>query len=85
MNNNFLERYTPPTKLDIAPYGTLYKEIKDDTDYAYYVQLNPTSDSADWKRLGSILEIVMEFDFLDEDIRKKLLARYKKIVDVQEK
>lgn len=64
MEKEFVIRYTIPTKLDVAPYGTICKVVLDNNQSDLFIQLGATE--ASWRRVGNFLESVFE-DFLHDD------------------
>ena len=62
-----LVRYCPPTKLDIAPFGTIYHVIVDgDLPAHRYIQTSQDETIPQWERMGVFLEKVYE-ESLDDD------------------
>lgn len=64
MEKDITVRYTVPNKLDIAPYGTIYKVMLEDDKGEYYIQLG-ASDSS-WMRMSNFLEFVFS-DYLNDE------------------
>lgn len=62
-----LQRYCPPTKLDVAPFGTIYHVMVDsDIPQHLYIQVSEDETAPQWERMGVFLEKVFE-EFLNDD------------------
>jgi hypothetical protein len=53
-----LIRYSPPTRYDIAPFGTICKVIDDGNTPKYFIQFNKEPDTARWESMSYLLENV---------------------------
>lgn len=67
---DLLQRYTAPTKYDLAPFGTIVKVIGDGEDYELYIQLSKDELNANWKKVRHLLErtfseYINNKDFID--------------------
>ena len=79
--NEWLKRYRPPTKYDIAYYGALCKVMIDDDDiYELYIQISE-EEEPHWERLGDLLEKIHEEEYQSEKSRISLIETYKKKFD----
>lgn len=68
-------RYTMPSRLDLAPYGTIVKVIGDN-DYELYVQLATEEGSANWKKVRNLLEFVFSDYLCSKDFMDACLDIY---------
>lgn len=61
MSIESIARYTPPTRFDKSPFGTIVKVILSDDGsiFKYYIQIGD-QDEMEWVTYGEFLEIVME-------------------------
>jgi hypothetical protein len=49
-------RYSPPSKYDVADYGTIYKVVGENDSHEYFVQCSPNLESPDWRPYSYLLE-----------------------------
>lgn len=70
------ERYTNPTHLDHASFGTLWVNINDEKNPLYYVQVNEWEDKPKWMRVGDILEEVLKDFYSTPSFISELLELY---------
>jgi hypothetical protein len=54
-SENFLVKYTTPTKYDQYPYGFIIKVIYSSHDHDYYVQTSQQQDQPRWTKIDEIL------------------------------
>jgi transposase len=73
--SNILVHYTPPTKLELAPHGSIWKAIGDNDTYTFFIQIG-TLENINWIRLGDFLEKTFEKNFEDKDFLKMCLEQY---------
>jgi hypothetical protein len=72
---NPLERYSKPTKFDLASYGTLWKDISEDKS-SWYVQMS-NEETPRWEPLGYVLETAFNTHILDQKFLDECLRLYK--------
>jgi len=60
-----LAKFTAPSKIDIAPYKTIWQFIHSDKSYDYYIQMSET-ETMRWERLGSVLERAFEYHIIND-------------------
>jgi hypothetical protein len=53
---DLMNRYTPPSKYDLAPFGTIVKVIGDGEETELYIQLSKDEMNANWKKVRHLLE-----------------------------
>jgi len=66
-----LQRYTDPTRYDMAEYGQLCKHGD-----KYFIQVSKNPDLAHWLTLGAFLEVCYESSILSDDFISECLSRY---------
>jgi hypothetical protein len=54
-----LVRHTHPTKFEVAPYGTIWKEIDDENKNVLFIQLGKDG-GVNWVKMGDFLEGIFE-------------------------
>ena len=59
LDNNKL-RYTPPSRLDCAPYGTVLYVDSEKDGLIIYIQLGPNQDEPNWTKGRNLLESVFQ-------------------------
>jgi len=52
-------RYTPPTRYDTAPLGTVSKVMQENGTHKLFIQLNKEPDTARWEPIAYLLEEVL--------------------------
>jgi len=66
-----LGKYAAPSKLDVAPYRTVWQFQHSSGDAEYWIQMGP-GESAQWERLGIVMEracermILSDIQFVDD-------------------
>lgn len=78
---NVLTRYTHPTKFDVAPYGTLWKEVNSSGDYSLFIQLGKDiseTNAVNWVGIGAFLETAFKESLLKPEFINKCLELYEK-------
>lgn len=68
---DILQRYTNPTKYDIAKYGQLCKHGD-----KYFIQVSKNPDIANWLEIGEFLSVVYRKSILNDDFLTKCLSMY---------
>jgi hypothetical protein len=68
---NIIERYSNPTRYDIAAYGQLC--IHGDK---YFIQVSKNPDIANWLELGVFLELCYRKSILNDDFLAQCLSMY---------
>lgn len=74
-----LIKYSVPTKLDTAPFGTIWKALIGDTGKETYIQLSIDVESPRWEKLGFLLEKAFEDQLQDEKFMNEILKRFKQL------
>lgn len=80
MDKKILEphiRYTPPTRYDKAPYGSLCKVMKDNDESTLYIQINEEEDQAEWMQISDFLEKVFSNHILNNGFINACLVHLK--------
>jgi len=73
---SIIKKYFTPTRYSYAPFGTIYKVLKDDDNYEIYIQVSPNENLPRWEKFGIILEKALE-EFIDnEEFIKDCLRLY---------
>lgn len=70
-----VERYTVPTKYDMAPHGQICV-VKQDAP-VYYIQVSSDENHATWLRYGEFLEVVFAESINDKHFIQNSLDMYK--------
>ena len=60
-----LAKFTAPSKIDIAPYKTIWQFIHSDKSHDYYIQISET-EVMRWEQLGSVLERAFEYHIIHD-------------------
>ena len=68
-------RYTPPTRYDVAEYGTIRRVMESDKPLDLYVQISKDIESPIWNKMGDFLEKVFRVESQDEEFVKKGLLK----------
>ena len=72
-----LIKYVPPTKMDLAPFGTLYHVfIENGSPHDIYIQLSNDEPLPHWESIGSFLTQVFHKDIADQTFIDTCLGRY---------
>ena len=74
-----LTRYTAPTKLDEAPFGTLWLQIIESFNEditATFIQTSRDEKQPLWERMGLFLEKVYKHKLLDSEFIEESLRIY---------
>lgn len=88
-----LAKFAAPTKLDHAPYLSLWQKKNDDNYVKYFVQTSEDATKPLWEEVGALLEesceyyILNDSCFMAEMIKQRELHRSRKeteAVSVQE-
>lgn len=75
-----MKRYSPPTRFDAAPFGTLCTVIGDDeSQITYFIQLGH-GEHAQWEPLGDFIAFVYKDKIHDPDFISECLKKYQDIV-----
>ncbi len=72
MNIKYIERYCPPTRYDIEPFGThctVRNELVDDI----WLQISK-DDNMDWRLMDRVVADINRSKFFDEDYIKEILS-----------
>jgi hypothetical protein len=51
-----IKKFSPPTKFDQAPLGTIWESEQNESGVEIWVQLSEVPEEPKWERLGSFLE-----------------------------
>jgi hypothetical protein len=71
-----VEKYFPPTRLDMLKFNTLWKNIETDIP-SYYIQTSHDKENPNWISLGYLFEKTLTEEFIrDEQFRNKCLKLY---------
>lgn len=65
-----IERYSNPTRYDLAPYGSIYKH-----DDKLFIQISKDPESSEWLPLGEFFEKIYTSS-LNDDFLKECLNTY---------
>jgi hypothetical protein len=77
---DILQRYTNPSKYDIAKYGQLCKHGDQ-----YFIQVSKNPDIANWLEIGDFLTVVFQESILSNDFISECLSKYEsKTVNIEE-
>lgn len=60
-------RYNPPTRLDCAEFGTLYRVLNDDESHTLWVQSNKDHEQPKWIKVGDLLEKILSENIADDE------------------
>ncbi len=71
-----IERYSEPTHLDLEPYATIAKVIKDDNIVSYHIQLSQDGMTSDWKTFAEFLELIFIEYVENDDFVKELFIDF---------
>ena len=71
-----LVKYSVPTKLDIAPFGTTWTALIGDIGKETYIQLSTDIESPRWEKLGYLLEKAFEDRLNDEKFMNEILEKF---------
>ena len=74
-----IERYTIPTRYDLAPFGTIYRNGED-----YFIQLSKDPESSYWITLGVFLEKVLGGSSMTDEFLQECLKLYENKVELRE-
>lgn len=66
-----IERYSNPTKYDLAKYGQICKHGD-----KYFIQVSKNPDIANWLTLGDFCQICFQKSILSDDFLNKCLSMY---------
>lgn len=75
-NEKCLVRYTAPTKVCSLVCGQIWKHVKDDGKYRYWIQSSQDSTNPEWLPMGEFLERVFADKLLDKDFIGQCLDTY---------
>ena len=78
MSDQVIEKFTPPTRYDHASFGTLYKNMQDESLSEYYIQLSKDANDPNWERLGLFIVKLFEEFVTHPDFVSSLIAIYNK-------
>lgn len=70
-----LERFTVPTRYDLAPHGTLCMVKSEGGTPEYYLQKSTDPEVADWERVGIFLERLFEDSIKNPAFINECLSR----------
>lgn len=71
-----IEKFSVPTKFDMAPYGTVWKSLGDGENYELWIQACRDQFDPQWIKMGSFLERVYKDKFTDEKWLNEILKLY---------
>ncbi len=63
--DEYLVRYTHPSRFDCEPYGSIWKAFGDNDEYMLYIQVSHDTDEPKWIRISHFLEVAFH-EFLEE-------------------
>ena len=69
-------KYCTPTRLDCAPFGTMWKVVTSDTEHEYYVQLSHDANAPHWEKITYLLEKALERYFADDNFIIEMLKLF---------
>lgn len=70
-----LIKYTPPSKYDVAPYGTTWQVEKSDKPLDLYVQTSKDEQIPCWLSMGDFLVLANQNRILEDSFIKECLKR----------
>jgi hypothetical protein len=70
-----LIKYTPPSKYEIAPYGTTWQVEKSDKPLDYYIQISKDEQNPCWLPMGDFLVLVNQKHILEEKFINECLSK----------
>jgi len=73
-------RFTRPTKLDRAPYKTLWTYQGEDDEQEQYLQVHENENDPAWIRLGTILEYVYSQAIQIPEVKEELCELFKELI-----
>jgi hypothetical protein len=77
MEHKIIVRYSVPTKMDNAPYGTIYSVTDEGNDTKLYIQLSQDESSPIWQDLSFFFEMMFLCMLDDDNFMSKCLELYK--------
>ena len=69
-----IQRYSNPTKYDLAPYGTICKNNDN-----IFIQISKDPEASNWLYIGDFFQIIYQKSILSDDFIKKCLDIYEKL------
>lgn len=79
--NDFIIRYSAPTKYDKEPIGTIYKIVKDDKSFDYYIQISHQEAEPKWESIGDFLTLAFKNSLHNKEFIANCLANCLNNVD----
>jgi len=75
-----ITKYTSPTTLDSAPYGSLWKEVletkESEEKYIVYQQTSRKDEHPKWVKVSEMLDVIFSEFYLSTDFSVKCLYLY---------
>ena len=69
---DIIERFSNPTKFDIAPYGTIYQHGE-----KLFIQVSKNTEVSNWLTLGDFLTECFNDSSMDPEVIEQCLLDYK--------
>jgi len=70
-----LIKYSVPTKLETAPFGTVWKALVGDSGHQIYLQTSKDEQNPQWERAGYVLEKVFQESLKDDVFIERILKQ----------
>ena len=71
----YLVRYSIPSRLEPAPFGTIWKAVGDNDNHELYIQVSK-DDNPQWLKVRSLLEKAFDNFLANESFIEACLALY---------
>lgn len=71
-----LIKYSVPTKLETAPWGTTWKALVGESGHEIYIQVSRDEQNPQWERAGTVLEQVFQESLKDEVFIERILKQH---------
>lgn len=75
---DFLIKYSIPSKFCFEPYGTIWQQMHDGDAYTLFIQASKNPEEPDWQKMGDFLEKVFENKFGHDGFIEHCLKEYHK-------
>jgi len=77
-NREALIKYSKPTKLCIAPYGTRWLHLSEETQEDLYIQVGKDMTQPDWRPIAYVLEKAFSHKISEELFMQECLESYER-------
>lgn len=57
VNDDYIVRYTHPSRFDFEPYGSIWKAFGDNDEYTLYIQVSEDPSEPKWITIGNFFEV----------------------------